>query len=66
MLSGTNSLAGMTVNERLYVRGLLERFDAALEHSDRQGIIDCLIAVEITPEEAATTADAILSSTANT
>lgn len=39
---------GMTVNERLYVSGLLDKFDRAVKNKDTQNIISILKEVEMT------------------
>jgi len=41
---------GMTVNERLYVSGLMDAFDKAVNESDIEKVIDILNKVEITDE----------------
>ncbi len=48
--------SGMTVNERLFVAGLMDQFDAAIAAGDRQGAIDVLSRVDV----GAGTVDAIL------
>ena len=40
-------LAGMTLNERLYVRGLLDRFDFARAAQDREALRVILGEVEV-------------------
>ena len=40
-------LAGMTLNERLYARGLFVRFDRALAARDADALRTILIAVEV-------------------
>ena len=42
--------AGMTVNERLYASGLLDRFDQAVQLKDVDVIISILKNVELTNE----------------
>ena len=42
--------AGMTVNERLCVSGLIDQFDKAVEEKDREGAIKILKEVELTDE----------------
>ncbi len=54
----SHEFAGMTVNERLSVTGLIHAFDAAATTRDRQGMIDILSEVAI--EDAPRTVDAIL------
>ena len=41
---------GMTVNERLYVSGLMEDFDKLVSLKDVEGVIKILEKVEITDE----------------
>lgn len=51
--------AGMTVNERLFVAGILDQFDDAARRRDRQAMLAYLI--RVLPDKAATeTTDAIL------
>ena len=45
-----NKYAGMTVNERLYVSGLLDEFDKAVQLKDVDVIISILKIVELTDE----------------
>ena len=47
-----NQYKGMTVNERLYVSGLMDAFDKAVKESDIEKVIDILKKVEITDESA--------------
>ena len=51
---------GMTVNERLYEAGLIGAFDTAVRRRRRADIIEVLLQVELSPEQAAETTDAIL------
>ncbi|ODS77565.1 MAG: hypothetical protein ABS46_18045 [Cytophagaceae bacterium SCN 52-12] len=44
----SNQYAGMTVNERLYVSGLMDEFDKAVEGKDIDKILQILKAVGIT------------------
>jgi hypothetical protein len=37
--------SGMTVNERLFVAGLLEAYDSAVQRSDEQALVDILAKV---------------------
>jgi hypothetical protein len=50
----------MTVNERLFVAGLLEEFDAAIESGDRQRAIGVLEQVAMNNDQAAHTVDTVL------
>ena len=43
---------GMTVNERLYVSGLMVEFDKLVDIKDVEGVIKILEKVEITDESA--------------
>ncbi len=43
-----NKYAGMTVNERLYVSGLLDAFDEAISKKNTKGVISILKEVELT------------------
>jgi hypothetical protein len=52
--------AGMTVNERLYVAGLLSEFEAAIESGDRQQAVEILGRVALGEIGAAETVDTIL------
>jgi molecular chaperone GrpE (heat shock protein) len=42
--------AGMTVNERLYVSGLIDEFDKAVEEKDADRVRSILEKVELTDE----------------
>lgn len=53
-------LLGMTLNERLYVTGLLDEFDRARKRRDRKQIIALLEQVEVRGDDAELTADEIL------
>jgi hypothetical protein len=55
----------MTVNERLYVKGLLPAWDVARLNRDRAAMIRLLEQVELA-DQAASIADATLQRTANT
>jgi hypothetical protein len=52
--------AGMTVNERLVISGLIHDWDRAIARGARRKMIEALMATEMTAEQAASTADAIL------
>ncbi|MGJ1409075.1 hypothetical protein ACR78Z_05320 [Sphingobacterium thalpophilum] len=43
---------GMTVNERLYISGLMDAFDKATKEEDIKKVIEILKEVEITEESA--------------
>lgn len=43
-----NKYAGMTVNERLYVSGLMDEFDAAVEKIDANKVRSILEEVQLT------------------
>lgn len=51
-------LAGMTVNERLFARGLLDRWDNAVRARDRDAMIRIMREVEVDQPES--TVDAVL------
>lgn len=55
-----HDLRGTTLNERLYLRGLLDEYDQALEDRDRERLIEILERVEISGADAERTADDIL------
>ena len=57
-MSDGNRYAGMTVNERLFVAGLAEAFDAAARATDRSEMIRLLSTVEA--KDAADSTDTIL------
>jgi hypothetical protein len=52
--------SGMTVNERLFVAGLLDKFDEAARQRDRQQLVEILKLVQMTPAEAESSVDALL------
>ena len=56
-----SNYGGMTVNERLYEAGLMKSFDKAVRRRNRAEIVEVLLQVELSPEQAAETTDAILS-----
>ncbi|WP_293916367.1 MULTISPECIES: hypothetical protein [unclassified Sphingobacterium] len=45
-----NQYMGMTVNERLYISGLMEEFDLAVKKGNIEKVIHILKQVEITEE----------------
>ncbi len=53
--------AAMTVNERLFVAGLLDQFDGAAIRRDRSAMIELLAQVNVSSD----TADAILNNPAS-
>ena len=53
-------LGGMTVNERLFVCGLIDRWDAAVNSRKREEMIAVLREVAFTQDQAAETTDALL------
>jgi hypothetical protein len=55
-----HELRGMTVNERLWVCGELDRFDSAAKKRNRENMIAILAAVAMTQDQAIQTTDAIL------
>ncbi len=50
----------MTLNERLFEANLLEEFDSAVEQKDKERLINILIKVEISRDEAEKTVSTIL------
>lgn len=55
---GSSDYSGMTVNERLFVAGLLEEYEQAARRRDRGAMIEVLARVGVQPPEA--TVDPIL------
>ncbi len=51
---------GMTVNERLFVAGILDQFDDAARRRDRQAMLAYLRRVAMTDSQAVETTDTIL------
>ena len=51
---------GMTVNERLSVAGLLQRFDSAIDAGERLQAIEVLLQVAMSDASAAWTVDTLL------
>jgi hypothetical protein len=52
--------SAMTVNERLFVANLIGHFDAAVRSRDKSRIVEILLAVQLTPDQANETAMAVL------
>ncbi len=50
---------GMTVNERLYILGLIDCFSKAIKEQDFQKAIDILIQTELTFKQASSIVDEI-------
>ena len=46
-MENENSFSGMTVNERLYVSGLMDDFDYCLKQKDMEGIKSILKKIEL-------------------
>lgn len=53
-------LRGMTVNERLFVCGLLEKWDVAVRNRQREEMMAVLRQVAMTQEQIENTTDAVL------
>lgn len=60
-LMTSDCFAGMTVNERIFVCGVMGDFDRAAKICDKEKIIEILLKVDLTEEQAARTAENILS-----
>jgi hypothetical protein len=58
-MKSVSELSDMTVNERLYVKGLLTAWDAAVSRKDRDAMIEILGRVELS-DQAASIADSVL------
>lgn len=56
----TSHNAGMTVNERLVLTGLLDEFGATARERDRDGMIAVLVRAGLPRDAAVATADALL------
>ncbi len=54
-------LSGMTVNERLFASGLLDRWDSAATKRKKEDMISILCEVALTKEQATWTTETILS-----
>ena len=53
-------LDGMTVNERLFACGVLDKWDSAARLRKRQEMIEILCSAAMTEQQAAETTDAVL------
>ena len=53
-------LGGMTVNERLVVCGVIDKWDGAVRRRSRSEMIEILRSVALTEDQAAQTAEAVL------
>ena len=60
MTSSEPDYGGMTVNERLLSRGLLNEFEDAVQERSRSRMIEILSRVEMTRQQSEETVDAIL------
>lgn len=56
------NLQGMTVNERLYALGLMDKFDIAIRNRDTKSATTVLMDAEFTEEQALETLAIILNS----
>lgn len=52
--------SAMTVNERLFEANLIDRFDAAVRSRDKAQIVEILMAVQLSPDQASATANSVL------
>jgi hypothetical protein len=59
--SDGSDYGGMTTNERLFVAGLLDSYDAAALRRDRDRMIELLCEVEFSVSEATSITDTVLS-----
>ena len=57
---GGMTVGGMTVNERLVVAGLLQRWDQSVKARDRDAMIAILQSVDLPETESARIADSVL------
>lgn len=53
--------AGMTVNERIFACGVMDDFDRAAKTQNKEKIIEILLKVDLTVDQATQTAEDILS-----
>jgi hypothetical protein len=60
MNSSRPNYSGMTINERLFVAGLLEDFDSAVGAGDCKAAIDVLHKIDLDERQAGQTVDAVL------
>ena len=56
-----SKFAGMTVNERLCIAGLIDEFDNAVKSRNKSQIIETLKKTDLTKQQATETTEAILS-----
>lgn len=59
-VSDRPNFGGMTVNERLFMAGLLDQWDAAINAGHREDAIALLKQVDMSEDSAAATVDAVL------
>ena len=64
-MSDSSRYVGMTVNEMLNDAGLLPEFDVAVRGRNRERMVEILVRVEMTLEQAEYTADTILDNPAH-
>lgn len=50
----------MTVHERLFMAGLVDQFDTAIDAGDRQRALELLLRVAMTDDAAGETVDAVM------
>jgi len=64
-MSDSSRYVGMTVNEMLNDAGLLPEFDVAVRGRNRERMVEILVRVEMTLEQAEYTTDTILDNPAH-
>ncbi len=62
MTDHSSNLAGMTVNERLYERGLTDEFDKAFKGRDRSKLLQIYRLLDVDAEDAIRSVDIMLAS----